>query len=61
LSQGRGFEVEAEVKKKPNDWPSGTGCNGRGMGMHPTLPLPLLFLPACQQLSSKTTKTKQIH
>ena len=52
IESGQGFEVEAEVKKKPNDWGSGTGCHGRGMGMHSTLPLPAC-LPAAQLKDNK--------
>lgn len=58
IESGQGFEVEAKVKKEPNDWGSGTGCHGRGMGMHPTLPLPLLFLPCLPAAELKDNKNK---
>lgn len=57
MSEGRGFEVEAEVKKKPNDWGSGTGCHGRGMGMHAPHSASS-SLPACQQAQLKDNKNK---
>jgi len=62
LSQGQGFEVEAEVKKEPNDW--GGPAQAVMVGAWACTPLCLFHSSSCLPASmqrSKTTKTKQIN